>query len=259
MKAKRIEELEQYIIEKQSASLDHLCDVFNISKVTLRRDLDELVERGNIKKVYGGVMAVDSLDAKIRGIATYDGRSVEHPDDKRLVAQLATNLIHDNDVVYIDSGTTTMYMPDYMQNKKNVTVITNSVPLLVKLMPMNNIKTIMLPGVVQSGSESTVGSDCIQYLKKWHVQKAFMACSAINEEGVFTSIPEENDIRETALKQSMRHILLVDNSKVGETSLMIYSQLNDYHIVVTNQTTEEKYQRLFAEYNIINVHSETEL
>lgn len=259
MKEERIDSLERYIIEKKSASLDHLCEVFNISKVTLRRDLDKLVARGNVKKVYGGVVAVEGNEEKNLGTIAYATRNSERIDEKRLVSKLAADTVNDNDVIFIDSGTTIHYMPDYMKDKKNVTVITYSIPVAVKLMSMSNIRTIIMPGMVREDTESIVGSSSVSYLQKWHVHKAYMSCSAVNESGVFNSEPEEHEIKRTAMGICQKSFLLTDVSKFDGTSLMSYSGLSDFDVVITNGEPDEKYREILAAHNVINLNCETDL
>ena len=75
MRLQRIDEIETYVLEQKSASIDQLCEKFQVSKTTLRRDLDQLVQRGTIEKVYGGVKAIEQKDAALSNLISYSERN----------------------------------------------------------------------------------------------------------------------------------------------------------------------------------------
>lgn len=104
MRADRIDRLEAYILEQRSVSLDQLCQVFGISKPTLRRDLEALMPRRTIEKVYGGVVAIAPKNALAEGLTSFSERNIKNADAKARVARLAADTIEDNDVIFIDTG-----------------------------------------------------------------------------------------------------------------------------------------------------------
>ena len=104
MRTKRIDEIELYIREKKSVSLDTLCEVFNVSKNTIRRDIATLEQSGKIKKVYGGVTIADFPASKM--LLPFSIRHQSLMQEKRLISQLAASHVCDHDTIFIDSGTT---------------------------------------------------------------------------------------------------------------------------------------------------------
>lgn len=250
MRLHRIDEIEKYIIDQRSVSLNELCQIFQISKATLRRDLDQLLPRGNIEKVYGGVIAICPKEAPIDSLISYSERNITNAETKAKIAQLAASYINDNDTVYIDTGTSTLGIIDHLATLNNLTIITNSILVASKSLAYSNIKTIMLPGIINTRTASTVGNSCQDYLRNCHMQKAFMACTGITEFGVANASPEEYEVKKVALEQSRQHYLLVDQSKFNKSALMVYSPLNKIHRIFTDQQPNEKYQKLFNEYKI---------
>ncbi len=89
MRTKRIDEIELYIREKKSVSLDTLCEVFNVSKNTVRRDIATLEQSGKIKKVYGGVTIADTPASKT--LLPFSKRHQSFMKEKRLISQLAAS------------------------------------------------------------------------------------------------------------------------------------------------------------------------
>lgn len=250
MRIKRIDNIEKYILEHKSVTLDQLCENFKISKVTLRRDLDIIVSRGTIKKVYGGVVSIPSSTQDFDGLIPYEERNIKNSEEKKLVACLAAKEIQDNDIIYLDTGTSTLNLIDYFVDISNLTIITSSILVASKLLAYNNIKTIVLPGMLNTRTASLIGNSCQEYLKQCHIQKAFMACTAINESGISNSSLEEYEIKKIALKQSQKHYLLVDHTKFDKSALMTYSSLDNINHIFTDRKPDDKYIKLFKEKNI---------
>ena len=166
MRIHRLDEIERYIAEKGSVSLDELCEVFQIAKVTLRRDLDKLIPRGTIEKVYGGVVYVAPKEVPMDGLIAYSERNIKNAEAKDKIACAAASIVEDNDTIYIDTGTSTLKIMDHLTDVANLTVITNSILVASKALAHDNIKTIMLPGIINTRSASAVGNGCQEYLRR---------------------------------------------------------------------------------------------
>ncbi len=145
MRISRIDQLEQYILEHRTASIDTLCEEFKISKNTLRRDLEILVARGTVEKVYGGVIACENA-TPIPNLVTFHERTGRNAQSKQKIAALAASFVRERDIIFIDSGTTTMSIVDHLAHLSTVTVITNSLQVINKSMNYPNINLIVLPG-----------------------------------------------------------------------------------------------------------------
>ncbi len=125
MKVSRLNSIEQYVISRETVSIDELCEVFGVSKNTIRRDLNELEQRGHITKVYGGVTATVPSGAVPTPI-----RSGLNQIDKSLIGRLAAEEVADGDTIFIDSGTTTLCLLRFLVAKKRITIITHSLGAL---------------------------------------------------------------------------------------------------------------------------------
>ena len=108
MKITRIQKIRDLLTEKNSISIPELCEQFNVSKNTIRRDIAELDKEGFIRKVYGGIMLKNVNNDK--PLEPFTARENRNIDAKKAIARLAVSQIKEGDVVYIDSGTTTMHM-----------------------------------------------------------------------------------------------------------------------------------------------------
>lgn len=104
MKSQRLDMIEEYVLEHKNASLDTLCEKFNVSKNTIRRDVDILLKRGSIMKVYGGVAALET--PQTLPLLSYEERGGRFPDEKKEICRRAAELVAEDDTIYIDTGTT---------------------------------------------------------------------------------------------------------------------------------------------------------
>ena len=111
MKINRLDKIDQYITANQTVSLDKLCEVFGISKNTVRRDINDLVKKGSVRKVYGGVTA------EKRALVPFEERNIKYRKEKQIICQKAAESVNDGDVIYIDSGTTTANLVDFLKGK----------------------------------------------------------------------------------------------------------------------------------------------
>ncbi|EXG83815.1 MULTISPECIES: DeoR/GlpR family DNA-binding transcription regulator [Lacrimispora] len=241
MRISRIDQLEQYILEHRTASIDTLCEEFKISKNTLRRDLEILVARGTVEKVYGGVIACENA-SPIPNLVTFHERAGRNAQSKQRIAALAASFVRERDIIFIDSGTTTMGIVDHLAHLSTVTVITNSLQVINKSMNYPNINLIVLPGSLKRDTASLVGSSCVEYLEDYNIVRAFMACTAISlQAGVCNASTEEYIIKKTALKKSQKHYLLADSSKFGRTSLMTFGEIGQFDCILTEQMPDDEF------------------
>ena len=123
MKVNRIRKIEELLQDMHSLSIDYLCEYFNVSKNTIRRDIAEMDKSGYIKKVYGGIVLNENEPAPQESVPEHNWvMNTTNLEEKKKIAQLAADLVDDEDVIYIDIGTTTALLLPYIENKKNVTV-----------------------------------------------------------------------------------------------------------------------------------------
>ncbi len=235
MRSRRIDEIEAYILDNKTVTLDQVCERFSISKSTIRRDLDEILKKGTIKKIYGGVTA-----APRKGLVSFEERNISNHSAKERIAHRAAELVRDNDIIYIDSGTTTMHMIDVLGACRNLTVLTNSLEVILRAVPYENINVISLSGTLNRKTLSFTGPSAEQVLQGYNVSKAFMATTGFTiENGVTNSSPLEFGIKTEAVRRSREVILLADGDKCGIVSLMTYCGLDQINTLVTDREPPE--------------------
>ena len=251
MRIERINDMERYIIENGSVTSDKLCEVFRISKNTLLRDLNILAEKGTVKKVYGGVTALQQ-PFSVKELLPFNDRTTTNIDLKSKIARQAALHVQPGDTIFVDTGTSTLSIINYIAQIQGLTVITNSVQFMYRALSFPNINVIALPGILNHNTASLVGVPCINSLSVYNISKAFMAYTAASlQSGVTNATSEEYEVKKVVMAQSLEHILLIDHTKFNQTSLMTYSQLKDFDLIITDELPGSDYIEHFKTHKVI--------
>ncbi|MCD2345728.1 DeoR/GlpR family DNA-binding transcription regulator [Clostridium guangxiense] len=251
MKSDRIRKIEEYIISNEVVSLDTLCEVFNISKNTVRRDINDLVEKGSIKKVYGGVTVNSDFKNSPNGLVSFEERNIRNNEAKISIGKAAASFVQDNDIIFIDSGTTTLHMIEYLKDIKNVTILTNNINAIAAAIPFENLNIICLGGSLIRKTNSFEGIRNFEIFKDYNINKAFMAATGISlSSGATNSSPLEYKIKKNIVEKSKEVYLLADDSKFNISALMTYCKLSDIDHLITNTEPPKEYLNYFNENNV---------
>lgn len=247
VKSKRIHDIEQYIRLKKKVSLDELCEVFNVSKNTIRRDITKIVEQDDYRKVYGGVEFVRNY------LLPFEERNQRAEEGKKQIAKRAAKEIQNKDIIFIDSGTTTQYIPDFLHENIELTILTNSLNIINKSSKFPNVVLIVVGEIFKRKTNSFVGIEDSKVLNKYNIHKAFMAATAASiESGLTNSDNQEYEIKRKIVEKSGVSYALLDYDKFGKSALVTYAELNQIDGIICDQNIPTDYQE-FAEQNNIKV------
>lgn len=243
MKVERIHQIHELLKERKRISLDELCEIFNVSKNTIRRDIAELEENGIIRKVYGGIVL---KEANITSLEPFSAREIRNIEEKQKIAATAANLVNDGEVIYIDSGTTTMHMIPHLAEKNFLTIVTASVYVLEMATRYNNLNIISTGGNLQTPIKAFVGPSVLECIKNYNFSKIFLASTGISiEHGATNASPLECEIKKELVLKTCSKYLLVDSSKFDVASLMTYSKLTNINHIITDKNPSENYRDYF--------------
>ncbi|MDT2012143.1 DeoR/GlpR family DNA-binding transcription regulator [Carnobacterium divergens] len=251
MKLKRIQQVENYIQQQGSISLDELCSVFNVSKNTIRRDVNELEKRGTLRKVYGGVVAVENT------LVPYENRTIQYQEEKEKIAAIASTLIKENDLIFIDSGTTTSQLLNAISPDLHFTVLTNSLDVVNLVAGMENIQLILIGNSYKAKTRSFVGVEDEELITKYNIGKAFMAATGVSiSNGLTNSDLLEYRIKKMIVEKASDVYLLADGSKFNKSTLLTYAPLEKVDTIITTPNIPAEYQ-IFCQEQGINLLTTT--
>jgi len=245
IKEKRLKNIKEYITKNESASLDELVSIFNVSKNTIRRDVQELIETGNFKKIYGGVAV-----AKNKELLPFHDRKIRNQSEKRYIAQLASNFIENGDIIFIDSGTTTIELFDFIKDKE-LTIVTNNIEFITLCIPYEQLNIICTGGILERKTKSFGNFNNPDFLENYNINKAFMASTGISiKNGVTNSSPLESNLKQIVVKKCNEVYLMIDADKFDKQGLITYCGLDEIDFVITNKKPPEEFFHFFQQHDI---------
>lgn len=202
-----LEELQEHHV----VSLEKLVSLLETSESTVRRDLDELEAENKLRRIHGGAELPHSLQQE----ESIQEKSVKNLQEKKLLAQKAASLIKEQDVIFIDAGTTTAFLIKELSNK-DITVVTNSIHHAVQLVE-KQIPTVMVGGSVKMTTDASIGGVALNQINQLHFDRAFIGMNGVDENYYTTPDMEEGAIKRAIIDNAKQTYVLVDASKVGQT------------------------------------------
>lgn len=227
----RQKEIIKLLKTKKVLKMVELMDAMAISMDTLRRDINALVKQKKIEKIYGGVKL---LEPKF-GESDFDVRMDTHLEEKESIARVCSEFIKDGDCIYIDSGSTTLHIAKHIMNRKNLTVVTNSIPVVTELMN-SDVEIILIGGKVRKSEQSVITFEYLFNFNELNIVKAFICTSGISiEKGISDYNLEEAITRKKIIELSMQTFVVADSSKFGKDVTVAIAPLSQIDCIVTDE------------------------
>ncbi|MDO4743161.1 MAG: DeoR/GlpR family DNA-binding transcription regulator [bacterium] len=227
--------------------VSELAKEFDVTEETIRRDLEKLDNDGLAKKTYGGAVKVDSLNVDIPFLI----RKQTNVPSKQKIASLIGNMINDGDYIMLDSSTTAMYVIKYIIQKKNITLITNSIEILIELNDKSDWNIISTGGTLKERGLSLVGYQAERMINNFRVDIAVCSCKGIDfNMGVSDSNEPDAQMKRAFFSSAKQKILAVDSTKFDVTSFTKVCDLSDVDVVVTENKPSESWNQFFLDENI---------
>lgn len=253
------EERYQYILDQLTkhglVKSQELIKEMNCSESTLRRDLDALEEKGMLVRVHGGAKRLYEIEREIP-ITEKTSKNIQ---EKKEIAEYASSLVQDGDTIFLDAGTTTLYMIPFLKQKK-IRIVTNAVQHAHLLADQEN-EVVLIGGVLKNTTKAVIGAVGCAQLSQYNFNKAFLGINGVDlEYGFTTPDPEEAAIKQQAIKNSAKVFILTDNSKFNTVTFVKVEDI-DGATILTNSLNKKEFGAYFEATTIMEVkhdlHSNT--
>ncbi|RCW61073.1 MULTISPECIES: DeoR/GlpR family DNA-binding transcription regulator [Halanaerobium] len=236
------EERRQRILEKinidGTVHVSDLSEELDVTEETIRRDLDVLDERELLSRIHGGAVAIETNS---KAELSFNVRENKMKNSKTEIAKKAVNLIEEGETIFLDASTTAMYLARELANLNNLTVITNSIKIMMELIDYDNITVISTGGTLRSNSFSFVGPLANETVKKYFADKIFASCKGITvQHGATDSNELEIEVKENMIKQTNEIIILADHCKLNQTGLAKFVNFEDIDTLITDSNADIK-------------------
>lgn len=229
-------ERQQAILDKMKNGIVYISDLsefFNVSDITIRRDLKELEKQGLIKILQGG--AATSVNTTKE--TDFKQRAVLYSEEKEMIGKLAADCVNDNDTVFIDAGSTTISMFKFLQDK-HVTIYTNGYNHIAEALKYN-LDVTLIGGNLRPETSAFIGSLSVRNLELFHFDKCFLGVNGIDlQSGLTNAHEQEALLKLKAINHSKQAYILADESKFNSSSLVKFADLEDV-VVITNTKVKE--------------------
>ena len=250
MKRDRIAEIAELLDKRGKLSLEQLEEHFpNVSQMTLRRDLFQLEEEGKIIRVRGGAMSVREVQ-KTSG-EPYTKKTTIHTDEKIVIAQKAACLIDDGASIFIDGGSTALYLAKELPDK-NCNVFTNGLAVATELAKKKNVSVNLLGGPLIKENLSTASSLSSIYFADTNFETAIIAAAAFTVESGFSCASQmEADLFRIITKKAKFTYMMLDSSKIGKIKPYTFARIDDINALITDENFPEELKEKFREMNLV--------
>ena len=224
----------QYLTSSQRISIDGICDRFDVSKATARRDLQALELAGKIRRVHGGAILLGKTPPEQPILQ----RQNEQVEEKRRIGQAAAKLIQEDDTIFLGSGTTVLEIARALRGQRGITVLTNSLPVVNALAGDEDLTLICLGGMLRESELSFIGHITEQSLGEVRADKVFIGTRAISLEHGLTHEYMPETMTDRAILKSGREVIVVaDHTKLDRAATVLLAPLESIHTLITDQSS----------------------
>jgi DeoR family fructose operon transcriptional repressor len=217
--------------ENGVVTVAELAELLGVSGMTIRRDLDTLEEMALLRRIHGGAVSYQrEIDEK-----PFQERGEEFNQEKQVIGRVAAQLIHDGERIILDAGTTTLQVARNLADKKDLTAVTNALPVAEELSHCLQVSTILLGGMLKQKERCTVGPTVVEVLSRLSVDKLFLSAAGFTvEKGATDPDLWEVEVKRAMIGAAREVILVADSSKWGTVNLVQITPLEAIHKIVTD-------------------------
>lgn len=227
--------------EKNTVTMAELMELMEVSESTIRRDLANLDEMGRLRRIRGGASSMEKeFVFQEDDVTTKKKKNV---DEKRRIGRYAAAAIQNGDFVYIDAGTTTEMMIDFIEAEKNAVFVTNGIRHARKLI-QRGFKTYMAGGIIKPVTEAVIGMEGVRGIAKYNFTKSFLGTNGIHLQDGFTTVdPEEAIMKQKVVENSYVSYVLADHTKFGKVTPVTFAEIREA-CIITDQEPDRRYREL---------------
>ena len=229
----RQESIASLATRRGRVSVSELAATYGVTTETVRRDLDQLERAGVLRRVHGGAVPASALTVTERGVHE---RDETHADEKDRIAKAAVALLPGpGGSVLLDGGTTTARLARLLPVDSQLSVVTNSVPVVARLAGTSGVHMHMLGGRIRGLTQAAVGDEAVRTLAELRVDVAFVGTNAYDpEHGLTTPHPDEASVKRAMVRAGALVVVLADSSKAGRLDLHRFAPLDAVDVLITD-------------------------
>ncbi len=240
----------QLITEKGAVTVSDLCEQLGVSDMTIRRDLSVLEQASLLRRIHGGAVSARGRSYEPPVLA----RVQEARAAKQVIGHYAASLVHEGDSIAIDIGTTTLELARNLISLRDITVVTNSLPIANILTDQPGIRLMVCGGIIRPGEHSLIGPVAEYTFSRFYVDIAFIGIGGVDLEAGLTEYNlDDAEVKRHMIRNSQRCVLLTDSRKFGLKTFAHVASLDVVDDIVTDDALDPTFREAL-ERTGINVH-----
>lgn len=230
----------EYVRERGSVQVDELSGHLQVTPQTIRRDLNQLYDLGLVQRIRGGAVIKDTIEN-----LGYGARKILMADEKTEIAKLTAEIIPNNSSMFINLGTTTERVAEFLVDRSAILVVTNNINVASILWPIRSIEVMIAGGMIRHSDGGIVGSSTEEFIDRFKPDFAIIGCSAIDDAGEFLDYDlREVRVTQVIIRQARSVILVADSMKLKRSAPVKVGTLADIDILVTDEGVSQEFSEL---------------
>ena len=222
----------QMLQERGSVKVAGLANALGVSQVTVRSDLTAMQDEGLLTREFGGA----TLNVHPGVFLSFIGRTTQNSELKRRIGKAAGSMVHDGDIIIVESGSTTAEMIPYLVERSGLTVVTNGIPIASTLASAPDITIVMTGGVLTPKTLSLRGPSAERTFSEHYVDKLFMGVQGIDfERGLTEANAYAAQLKQAMIRSARKVILLADSTKYESIAFASVGPITMIHQVVVDE------------------------
>ncbi|MGV8091088.1 MAG: DeoR/GlpR family DNA-binding transcription regulator [Mangrovibacterium sp.] len=233
--------------DQGAITVPELMQLCKVSEITVRRDLDSLESKGLVIRTHGG-----AVQSKAGGqLFAYDLKISQNRQNKEAICKTAAGFIKNNDIIFIDCGTTLFHLTKYITKFEALVVITNSLPVASVLINYPDIKLVLISGEVISSRAAIYGPFAESDLTRYHANKAFIGADGVSLKNGLSSYDEKEAAITFRMAENADQVfLLCDSSKIEKNSFIKFAPFSMIDYLITDKDLDVEYFQRYKEHQI---------
>jgi DeoR/GlpR family transcriptional regulator of sugar metabolism len=233
LKSARQSQIRRLVEEKGEISVTELNRLLDVSEATIRRDLEELANQGWVQRTHGGALRLEPAPAE----PPIRQRIVENAAEKQRIGRLAAGLVQDGSTIVLGSGSTVSAMVPHLRHLRDLTIITNSLPV-VNQIAHSGIDLVVIGGMFRASEQSMVGHVAEQAIRELRADHTFMGIRGIDvEHGLTGDFMPEAVTDRAILGMGLHCVIVADHSKFNRVGSVFLAPVTSAHTVITDDKT----------------------
>lgn len=227
----------ELLIEQETVSVTDLSDLFEVSLVTIRNDLNHLEEMGRVVRLHGGARLADE---RTRQEVNFNTRQRINADQKFRIGQAAANLIQPGEAILLDASSTAVAVGQALKQRADLTgviVVTTGIWTALEMLGASGVEVVLAGGSVRNTTGSITGSISEEVMSRFHFHRAFLGAWGLTpEEGLMDSPLVEVELKQSILSRCLELNAVVDGSKFGRKAIASFATVDAITRIITDDT-----------------------